>query len=65
MKTRYGCLTLLGLSAVIVAVMQWTADSAEGGAQIALTGVLALALIYIGSALEWLTTRSKRKRNAP
>jgi peptidoglycan/LPS O-acetylase OafA/YrhL len=62
MKTRYGCLTLLGLFAVAMTVFVWTAaDPPDNGAAITVMGLFALVVIYVGSAIEWLTKRGKRE----
>jgi hypothetical protein len=59
---RLGRLSLLGLFAAFVVWKVWiTGSNPEGGGAIAVMGVLALALIYIGSGIEWLTTRRRRK----
>jgi len=61
MKTRYGCLTLLALFTLLTALSSWSAPSADHGAAIAIGGFFALAIIYIGSGIEWLTTQLKRE----
>jgi hypothetical protein len=62
MKTRLGCLTLLALSTIAAAVFVWTTrDPPDTGAAIPILGVMALGIIYIGSAVERLTTRTRRE----
>jgi hypothetical protein len=62
MKTRYGCLTLLGLLAAVTAVNEWTADEpSDKGAALTMMGLFALGAIYVVSAIEWLIARGKRE----
>jgi hypothetical protein len=61
MKSRHGCLTLLALFTLVMAVLARTATPDDADARIAVLGFFLLALIYIGSGMEWLTTRSKQQ----
>jgi hypothetical protein len=62
MAKRYGCLTLLGLFAVIVSVAVWTTDDPpDHGAAITMMGLFGLVVVYAGGAIERLTTKGERE----
>ena len=61
MKTRIGCLGILGLWALLGVCIHFTRGfGEEGGGKFALIGLFGLVVLVVGSVIERLTSRRRK-----